>query len=209
MFEDIESHELNLSPHSPHAKIIAAVPAGSIVLDVGCNWGYMARELKKKNCRVIGIEIAEQAVARAKEFCEQVLSVDLEQVIKLPFPEKYFDVMIFSDILEHLRRPDTALKNILPFLKPDGRVIASIPNTARFEYRIQFLLGKFDYEPYGGILSRTHLRFFTLKTILELFKESNLVVEKIDYTGLASKLKIFPKLTAFQFLVTAKLTKAA
>lgn len=203
MFEDTEKHEFNPSIHSPHVKIIKYVPADSIVLDVGCSWGYIDKELKKKGCSITGVEIDQIAALRARQYCDEIIIGDIEKMRNLPFPKENFDVIIYSDILEHLRRPDLVLINFRTYLKRKGVVIASTPNIGRLEYRIKHLLGNFDYEPSGGILSRTHLRFFTLRTVKELFEKTGYKIVNIDYTGLASKLRILPKLLAFQFLVIA------
>lgn len=204
MFEDIEKYALDSSPHSPHTKIPIYVPKNSFVLDVGCGGGYIDKKLREKNCSIVGIELEENRAAKAAKYCDDVILADAEKIEKLLYPENSFDVVVFSDILEHLKRPDLVLINFKRYLKPEGFVIASVPNIARLEYRIKHLLGNFDYEPQGGIISRTHLRFFTLKTAKQLFLEAGYKIVLVDYTGLASKLKILPKLLAFQFIIIAK-----
>lgn len=204
MFEDIEQRGFHQSKHSPHIKIINYIPENSSVLDVGCSSGYIDKKLKDKNCSIVGIEVDRDSAKQAEAYCEKVIVADVEAIKDLPYPENSFDVIIFSDILEHLRRPDLVLVNFKRYLKSEGFVIASIPNIARLEYRIRHLLGNFDYEPHGGIISRTHLRFFTLKTAKMLFSEAGYGIVKVDYTGLASRIKIFPKMTAFQFIIIVK-----
>lgn len=202
MFEDIEKREFNPSIHSPHAKTIYHVPENSFVLDVGCSSGYIGKKLKEKNCTIVGIEFDADCAKQAVNYYKDVIISDVERIKDLPYPHDLFDVIIFGDILEHLKRPDLVLANFRRYLKPRGFVIASIPNIARLEYRIKHLFGNFDYT--GGILSGTHLRFFTLRTAKKLFLECGYKIIKIDYTGLASKLKILPKLLAFQFIIIAE-----
>ena len=204
MFEDIEKHEFNPSLHSPHTKTIYYVPENSFVLDVGCGNGYIDKKLREKNCRIVGIEADGDSANQAALYCSDIIVSDVERIKDLPYPHDSFDIIIFGDVLEHLKRPDLVLANFRRYLKPRGFVIASIPNIARLEYRIKHLFGNFDYEPYGGIISRTHLRFFTLRTAKKLFLECGYKIIKIDYTGLASQLKILPKLLAFQFIIIAK-----
>lgn len=128
--------------------------------------GYIDKEL----CHIIGIEIDEEDADKAKNYCEQVIIADVEEIEKLPFPNYSFDVIIYSDILEHLKRPDLVLLNLKKYLKrPEGFIIASIPNIERLEFRIRHFLGQFDYKE-SGILSKGHLRFFTLKTAKRLFE---------------------------------------
>lgn len=203
MFEHHEEHMFNPSPHSPHMKIIKYIGNDKTVLDVGCSTGYIARELKKKGCHVVGIEIDEVAAEMARNYCGKVIVGDIEEVKELPYPDGYFDVIILSDVLEHLKRPDVVLLKLKRYLKPGGFVIASIPNIARLEYRLKLLFGKFDYEDYekSGILSSAHLRFFTRKTARKLFETSGYKIIKVDTTGLGSKLKFWQTWLAFQFII--------
>jgi len=203
MFFHDETPMYNPSPQSPHTKIINYIGNGKMILDVGCATGYLAKELKRKDCNIAGIEIDQDAADIAAQHCDKVIVADVEQIEELPFPEGYFDAIIFSDVLEHLIRPDLVLINLKRHLKPDGFVIASIPNIARLEFRVRLLFGKFDYEE-SGILSKGHLRFFTLKTTKKLFEATGYEITNIDYTGLASRFKVLPTWLAFQFIIIAK-----
>jgi len=203
MFVYKEELLFNPSPHSPHVKIINHIGYNKKVLDIGCSTGYIAKELRKKNCSIVGIEIDETSAEVARKYCDEVIVADVEEIKELHFQEKFFDVMIFSDALEHLKRPDSVLITFKKYLNPEGFAIASIPNIARLEFRIKLLLGKFNYEE-SGILSRGHLRFFTLKTAKELFESSGYKIAKIDYTGFGSKFRILPTWFAFQFIIIAK-----
>jgi 2-polyprenyl-3-methyl-5-hydroxy-6-metoxy-1,4-benzoquinol methylase len=202
-FEYKEKPSFNPSPNGPQAKIISQINPNSMVLDIGCASGYIARELKAKNCHVIGIEINEKMAREAQEFCDQVLVFDVEEIQELPFKNGSFDVIILADILEHLKRPDTVLVNLKKYLANNGFIIASIPNVARLENRFRLLFGNFDYQE-GGILNKGHLRFFTLKTTKELFRATGYEILRIYPTGLGSMLKIWPTLFSFQFLVAAR-----
>jgi len=200
--ENFEEYKFHNSPHSAHVKIPNLIKPGKKVLDVGCASGYTAEILVKKRCQVFGVEIDKKAVREAKKHCKRVINADVERIDKLPFPNNYFDVIIYSDILEHLRRPDLVLSNFKKYLADDGLLIVSIPNIARIELRIDLVLGKFDYQE-SGILKKDHLRFFTLSTAKKMLQEAGYKIVKIDYTGLGSRIKIFPTLIAFQFIIIA------
>ncbi len=78
MFEHHEEHMLNPSPHSPHTKIIKHIGSNKSVLDVGCSMGYIAKELKRNGCSVIGIEIDEVAAEVAKGHCDKAIVGNVE-----------------------------------------------------------------------------------------------------------------------------------
>lgn len=185
----------DFSPHSPHSIIPSLINEG-IILDVGCNAGFLGEELIKKNVICDGIDVNHQALEIAKKFYRKLYMFDLSK--GFPDIRTKYDYIVLADILEHLPNPAFILKESTSFLKPKGKIIISLPNVARLEIRLKLLLGNFDYE--DGILSRDHLRFFTFLTAKHLIKDCGLSIEKIIPTGLAHIIKIFPTLTAFQFV---------
>ncbi len=201
-YNNINTHHVNYSPHGEHVKILKYVPKNSRVLDVGCSSGYLSKEFKDRHCHVVGIEISEALAQSAKRHCDQVLVGDVEKM-NFPFSSNSFDVVVIADVLEHLKRPDLILAKLGRFLSPSGIVIASIPNVAQVRIRLKLLAGRFEYKD-CGILDLTHLRFFTLDSIKQLFAESGYEIIKIDYTGWASILKVLPKWLALQFIIVAQ-----
>jgi len=200
-----ERYLFNPSRHTSIQKIAGFIPECCEVLDVACCTGHMARILKEKGCKVVGIEIDESAGNVAKEFCKDVIIADIEAIKALPYPEEYFDVIVYADILEHLRRPDLALRKFRPYLKRNGFCIVSFPNIARIEMRLNLLFGRFDYTEIG-LLDKTHLRFFTSRTARQLIIDEGYTIEKVEYSGLASRvriLKLMPNLFAYQFIFIA------
>lgn len=192
-------------PHGPHAKIISMIGKRWKVLDVGCGVGNLGKRLKEElNCYVVGIEVDEEAAKAAQKFYDEVIVTNVEGLGELK-PHRCFNAIIMADVLEHLKRPDILLIKLKPYLRPEGYVIASIPNIARLEIRLKLLFGKFEYQE-TGILDKTHLRFFTLNTAKNLFEKTGYKVIQVDYTGLASKFHLFrqfPTLFAYQFIIVA------
>lgn len=207
----IQRYQLDTSKYGSHLKIIEKVtkfvpPRKSKVLDIGCASGYLGSVLIKKGYKVYGVDVDPRAVKAAKsKGYEEVLVLDIESCEKYARFRRYFDAIICADILEHLRRPDKVLLMLKEYLKPGGFLIASIPNMAYWKIRLKLMLGKFEYEEHG-ILDKTHLRFFTLKTGKQLFERSGFRVIEIDYTGFlayAPLLRFFPTLFAYQFIYVA------
>jgi SAM-dependent methyltransferase len=88
--------------------------------------------------------------------------------------EKY-DYILMLDILEHLYNYENIIEQSKNLLKPDGKIIISLPNIANIFVRLNLLIGRFPYSD-KGILDRTHLRFFTLGSIRKLIKSHNLEI---------------------------------
>jgi 2-polyprenyl-3-methyl-5-hydroxy-6-metoxy-1,4-benzoquinol methylase len=203
MFEKDSLLNLDKSPHSPHSIIPRLISKeNALVLDVGCNNGLMGREMiRLSQASIDGIDINEEALKEAGETYRKVFRRDLYKS-KFEIEGEKYDYIIFSDILEHLPRPDLVLRDAKKYLKDDGEVIISLPNVARFEIRIGLLFGKFDYSP--GILSEDHLRFFTKQSAQNLIRDCGYEIKNIIPTGLGHRIKIFANGTAFQFIYVCK-----
>lgn len=139
------------------------------VLDVGCATGYLAKLMQSNGCRVTGMDINAEALKEAEPFCEEVIHLDLDtESLAGAVGDRRYDVVLFGDVLEHLRDPAAVLQDARTLLAQDGSVIVSIPNVAHGAIRLSLLQGRFNYMELG-ILDETHLRFFTRKTLDELF----------------------------------------
>ena len=87
----------------------------------------------------------------------------------LNFPKESFDYILLGDVIEHLVNPEETLRYLQQFLKRDGYIIASIPNILHYSAFIPLPFGEFNYSE-AGILDRTHLRFFTWRSICNMFE---------------------------------------
>ncbi len=145
------------------------------LLDVGCGNGAFGRSLKleRPGIHVAGIELTDWAEV-AGEHLDAVYQVDAERDDLAVIGK--FDCITFNDVLEHLFDPWKMVKNLSEQLDPGGYVIASSPNMRFFHVLKALVLNKrFDYEE-AGVMDRTHVRFFTIKTFPELFQSVGLNV---------------------------------
>jgi SAM-dependent methyltransferase len=166
-----------LSP--AHRLVLAAVPDGARVLDVGCSTGYLAAELTARGCRVVGVEDDPEAAAEAREACELVVVGDIEDpAVRNELPRD-MDVVLLADVLEHLRDPWEALAALRDTLGPRGRAIASVPNIGHWTARRALARGRFPYADHG-LFDRTHLRFFTRASARELAQRAGFAIERED-----------------------------
>jgi methionine biosynthesis protein MetW len=166
--EIVES--LGFSP--THNQVMAWVPPGSRVLELGCASGYVGRILiETKGCRVTGIELDPKAAQEARDNGLEVIEGSLEETSFRASLEERFDIVLATDVLEHLRNPAPVLDDFKRWLAPEGRAIVAVPNIATWPIREQlFFHGNFEYQD-SGILDRTHLHFFTWDTLHKLVRE--------------------------------------
>jgi len=192
---------------SVYYRIIDWSKPGLRALDVGCDTGRLGEFLKGRGLTVDGVEMDPSASGLACRRLDRVYTGGIEDERTIRELEGPYDIIIFADVLEHLSRPDETLDKMKAVLAPNGIIIASLPNVANFRVRFGLLFGRFDYTEIG-ILDRTHLRFYTRKTAVELFK-------KAGYTALDIKpaathmpsllLNGWPELFATRFVVKASL----
>jgi 2-polyprenyl-3-methyl-5-hydroxy-6-metoxy-1,4-benzoquinol methylase len=159
----------------------ALVPTSATrLLDVGCHSGAFGAALleERPHLELVGIEPAAEAAERARRL--------YARVIHGTFPDGLhpgttgFDCVVFNDVLEHMIDPWAALRATKPVLNgPESRVLASIPNIRHADVIADIALrGRFDYTE-DGTLDRTHLRFFTKRSIIAMFTEAGFEIELI------------------------------
>lgn len=139
------------------------------VLEVGCGNGAFGKLVKTKhNCDYWGIEAETKFKKNAEENLDHFINKQFDQCEDLPL--NYFDCIIFNDVLEHLVDPSEALAKCKTLLKKDGYIMSSIPNIRHIAYLYRLAYkGEFEYEK-AGIMDNTHLRFFTKKSIVNLYE---------------------------------------
>lgn len=162
--------------------VLSLIPASCRrVLDVGCSVGAFGEQVKKKTgAYVAGVEIDAAMAREAAERLDHVLVLDLD-VSKLTefWGPGAFDCIVFADVLEHLKNPWRTLLEATTLLIPGGYVVASIPNIRHYTTIMRLaLIGEWPYRD-RGLHDRTHLRFFTLQSVRDLFRQANLEIKQI------------------------------
>ena len=152
------------------------------VLEVGCGAGALGRAYKAINPLVyyIGVELMPGPARQARLALDQVIEGDISKdtLVKLPDNIKQVDCLVFGDVLEHLVDPSTVLQQLLPLLKDNGMLLICIPNVQHWSVIANLLSGLWPQEE-QGLFDRTHLRWFTKKSLIELITEVGLQVQDI------------------------------
>jgi len=164
----------------PRTELLPFIPDDlKTALDVGCAAGVFGKMLKEKyGCFVWGIEPVTEMAQKASDRLDKVTTGYFDE--KIDFGDQKFGAIFFNDVLEHMESPEKALQIAQTLLSPGGKIIASIPNILHFETLRMIVKNKdWKYEN-AGILDRTHLRFFTRKSIIRMFEESGFIINKIE-----------------------------
>ena len=156
-------------PDNPEARI----------LEIGCaagNTGALA--LAGRKCGwYSAVELDEKSAVLAKEKLHEVVVGNVESM-DLPWPERSFDVLIMSEVLEHFLDPWLVLRKLRPLLKPGALFLGSSPNVSHYKLIGMLIQGEWRLED-SGAMDRTHLRWFTPKTYAELVESAGFVIDYV------------------------------
>jgi 2-polyprenyl-3-methyl-5-hydroxy-6-metoxy-1,4-benzoquinol methylase len=161
-------------------EMLRFVPAtAKRVLELGCAEGAFAVTVKERTgAEVWGIEFNPQVAERARAVIDRVLVGDADERIA-EISDGYFDAIICNDVLEHLVDPCATLTHLRRKLKPEGVVVASIPNI-RYAPALSKVVFRKDFpQDDEGIFDRTHLHFFTRKSIIRTFETAGFALRRI------------------------------
>src|ERR1700712_3388536 len=129
--------DLDQQSNTSHALMVGMVGSNKRVLDVGCDTGYLGEALGALGNTTDGFEVNEVTAEMARTKLRRVEVGDLENTDLVEvFGPGTFAVVVFGQVLEHLRDPLRVLRQARPLLAPGGSVVISTPNIAHGDIRL-------------------------------------------------------------------------
>jgi SAM-dependent methyltransferase len=180
--------EIPGSSHDVLLRRIRSLGTSLSVLDVGFGAGHLARRIRPLCRYLAGIELDPGAAVEGAAFFDDPVVEDVVRGLAGPWREP-FDVVVAGDVLEHLPEPERALERIRAILRPEGLLLASLPNVANVTVRLGLLVGRFPAAD-RGILDRTHLRFYTRGSGRQLLSVAGFRVERETPTAMPFELAL-------------------
>ena len=142
------------------------------VLDIGCGSGYLLLSLKEKGCEVFGLEANQNAVDVCADSGLNVFKGTLEEA---RYQDRSFDVVILSQVIEHLQSPRKTLKEIYRILKPGGKILVYCPNVKSYltkvfgkywhGWHIPFHFYGLDGEAIRNMATKSHFVVSQIRTV--------------------------------------------
>ena len=176
-----ERYQLKVSEGTSHHRLIEWVGqrrAGR-VLDLGCAGGFLSQAARDLGNEVTGVDI--EAFAGVKERVDHFIAADLDAGLP-PDLDGQFDTILAGDVLEHLRHPEHVLDSLQSVLADGGVLYASVPNFGHWYPRTRTAVGAFGYDQHG-ILDQDHVRFFTKRSVEEMFRATGWAVVRQSAVG--------------------------
>ena len=162
-------YTLKLGYPSSHSFALDSVHSDSMVLDLGCGPGLMARELSKKGIKTISVDQFVSALGRSHSF--RVIQADIETFDLDEISEK-IDTIFILDVIEHLKSPESFLYRMREkFCGDEPEFIITTGNIGFLPIRLGLLFGQFNYGK-RGILDLTHTRLFTFYSLRRLLMQT-------------------------------------
>ena len=159
--------------------VLRKIPVQSArVLEIGCGLGRLGQAFKARvpDSAYFGVELMHDAAQEARARLDGVLCANIEHdVSRVRELAEHFDALVLDDVLAHFQDPWRVLTELRSFMTPDGMCVACIPNVGHWRMVAELLQGKWRYAD-QGLLDKTHLRFFTLDTAVELFEKAGWTV---------------------------------
>lgn len=162
-------------------------PRFSRVLEIGCGDGGF-RRLVATPCEYWGVERDAEAARGARQCLDQVLTGAFDEVFD-QLPERYFDLVICNDVIEHFVDHERFLRDIRAKMTPGAYLVGSIPNVRYYKVLFALLIMKDWRYTAKGVMDATHLRFFTKRSLRRSFEGSGFEAEILKGINSAIYLK--------------------
>jgi 2-polyprenyl-3-methyl-5-hydroxy-6-metoxy-1,4-benzoquinol methylase len=171
----------------------------SRILEIGCGYGSFRENFKEEN-EYWGVEPNSSATEVALTKLDHVLTGYYDEISD-QLPDNYFDLVICNDVIEHMVDHENFLDSIKKKMVGNSYIVGAIPNVRHYQNLINLLVHKdWEYQEMG-VLDKTHLRFFTKKSLIRLFKKHNYLIEEISGINSTFRRGFFPRNFAKLFLL--------
>ena len=152
------------------------------VFDLGCGNGAFARQLKVLGYEVTGVDPSEQGIALARKADSELALFTGSAYEPLAATYGTFPAVVSLEVVEHVYAPRDYARCIKDLLQPGGHAIISTPYHSYLKNAALALSGKMD-DHFTALWDHGHIKFWSVRTLTELFAEQGLLVEKVIRAG--------------------------
>lgn len=164
-------------------SMVGPLPAGSRILDIGCGNGSLAARFLAEGMQVVGVDLSESGIALARATHPQgrfeILSTETNLLEALDVEP--FDVVISTEVIEHLYAPRALVRNAFDALRPGGHFVCTTPYHGYAKNLALSIAGKWDYHA-SPLWDGGHIKLFSRNSLGQLLREAGF--ENIAFAGI-------------------------
>jgi len=183
--------------------VIARQPGVKTICDLGCGNGYLAGELGKRGFSVLGVDASDTYLEFARQrnsservsFMKGLISLEFARQLRASHPP--FDLVVSSDVIEHIYDPLEFLKTAFAILRPGGAAVIGTPYHGYLKNIAISVTGKWDAH-HGVHWHGGHIKFFSVPSLTRLLVQAGFNEPQFEYYGR------FPGFWKNMIAVTAK-----
>ena len=158
-------------------------------IDIGCSDGSFALKLKKDfNIDMYGMDIAEGAIKSCNQKGIKGILHNLEN--QMPFKENTFDLVVLTEVIEHIFDTDFLLTEINSILNKNGYLVITTHNINSLTNRIKILLGKYPTHCEYKAKGCGHIRVYNFNVLIKQLEENGFIIEKVTSPNFPFPIKI-------------------
>ncbi len=151
-------------------------------IEFGCSNGLFSKSLKERyQAECWGVDLNPESIDQAARHLDRAILGEAITVLE-HLPADYFDCLICNDFLEHLPYPELFIHKIAGSMKQGAFLVASLPNVRSWSNILELVIHKDWRYKESGTLDKTHLRFYTIRSLRRFLEECNLEIEVIQGT---------------------------
>ncbi len=154
-------------------RLMRASPPGKKFLDIGCNIGYMVAAAHQAGLEAHGIDIDESAIATARQSFPEAGHFETISIQDLAARGDTFDIVYMSEVIEHVRDPDSFIAAAARVMRPGGLLYITAPDGAHFAVPKNFA-------DWGMVCPPEHLTFFSRAGMKKMLSRHGLTVERFQ-----------------------------
>jgi 2-polyprenyl-3-methyl-5-hydroxy-6-metoxy-1,4-benzoquinol methylase len=151
--------------------IIDQIPPNSKILEVGCFLGRYSQHFTELGHQVTGIDLSPEVIKKGKELFPDLDLRCVNEIWEDDLLKGEYDIVVASEVIEHVLHPQDFLKLIRKALKKNGLLLLTTQNSNAIHYRLQMLVGKFRWDP-------THLRLYSRPELEAELKDGGFMIRK-------------------------------
>jgi 2-polyprenyl-3-methyl-5-hydroxy-6-metoxy-1,4-benzoquinol methylase len=159
--------------------------SGKTILDCGCGEGFISLELSSRGANVLGIDLSSNKIRMAKKLEKRTNAPNVAFIIadaeNLPFKEGAFDLVVLSEVIEHLPKPNVCLNGLDFILAENGKVYVTVPKNNKLVFsrlKKKKREDKISINIDDPSHFDPHIQSFSRKEFLVCLKECGFVTDK-------------------------------